>query len=99
MAVPSGLVSYDQAEEVATAGGPESAPEAVVKRLEHLKATGSTRVTLPFGVTLLSVGWRDEWLWGVAAAMQRAAGLACGPEGHGVLPYPQAAGSDAAGSV
>lgn len=44
-------------------------------------------MTLPFGVTLLAPGWRDEWLWGVAAKMQQLAGLGCGPLGHGVTPY------------
>jgi allophanate hydrolase len=44
-------------------------------------------VTLPFGVTLLGKAWRDEWVWGVAGRMEAAAGLRCGPEGHGVAPF------------
>ncbi|KAG2494460.1 hypothetical protein HYH03_007512 [Edaphochlamys debaryana] len=78
IAVPSGLVSYD------AAALSEGASEAERKRAAHLAATGPTAVTLPFGVTLLAKGWRDEWLWGVAARMEALAGLRCGPGGHGV---------------
>ncbi|GLC42946.1 hypothetical protein PLESTB_000289000 [Pleodorina starrii] len=85
IAVPSGLVSYDSA--VLS----ENASEAERRRAAHLAATGPTRVTLPFGVTLITKAWRDEWLWGVAAKMERLAGLKCGPVGHGVTPVAAAA--------
>ncbi|KAG2426165.1 hypothetical protein HXX76_013146 [Chlamydomonas incerta] len=80
IAVPSGLVSYD------AAALTEDASEEERKRAAHLAATGPTSVTLPFGVTLLAKAWRDDWLWGVAAKMEAAAGLRCGPAGHGVVP-------------
>ncbi|EFJ41617.1 hypothetical protein VOLCADRAFT_98357 [Volvox carteri f. nagariensis] len=80
MSVPSGLVSYDAA--VLS----EDASEAERSRAAHLAATGPTSVTLPFGVTLLTRAWRDEWLWSLAAKMEALAGLKCGPAGHGVTP-------------
>ncbi|KXZ51619.1 hypothetical protein GPECTOR_12g583 [Gonium pectorale] len=81
IAVPSGIVSYD------AAALSEGASEAERRRAAHLAATGPTQVTLPFGVTLLSRAWRDDWLWGLAARMEAAAGLRCGPAGHGVTPF------------
>ncbi|PNW79614.1 hypothetical protein CHLRE_08g360100v5 [Chlamydomonas reinhardtii] len=80
IALPSGLVAYDAAVLA------EGASEEERKRAAHLAATGPTAVTLPFGVTLLAKAWRDDWLWGVAAKMEAAAGLRCGPAGHGVMP-------------
>lgn len=79
ISVPSGLlhVDYSTPEAAATAG----------LRVDRLRASGGPlKVTLPFGVTLLAAGWRDEWLWEVAAALESAAGLGCGPAGHGVTP-------------
>ena len=55
-------------------------------RLQHLRSTGPAKVVLPFGVTLIGKAWHDEFLWRVGAAMQQAAGLGCGPKGHGVSP-------------
>ncbi|KAF6249315.1 allophanate hydrolase [Scenedesmus sp. NREL 46B-D3] len=53
---------------------PEAASSAQ-QRAERLAASGGPlRVVLPL------------WLWGVAAAMEQAAGLGCGPRGHGVAP-------------
>jgi allophanate hydrolase len=79
IAVPSGLLAVDYA-------APEAAASAQ-QRAQRLAASGGPlRVALPFGVTLLAPAWRDEWLWGVAAAMEKAAGLGCGPQGHGVEP-------------
>lgn len=79
VSVPSGLLTVDYS----TA----AAASTAAARTERLKASGGPlRVVLPFGVTLLAPAWRDEWLWGVAAAMQAAAGLGCGPSGHGVEP-------------
>lgn len=82
---PARPPSQAQAEEAAKAGTctPELAAAAAA-RAEHLRSTGGTQVTLPFGVTLLAAGWRDEWLWGVAASMHRASGLGCGVPGHSV---------------
>jgi hypothetical protein len=67
----------------------EAAPSGAGSGLAGVQATaggaaqgGGQRVTLPFGVTLLAGGWRDEWLWGIAAAMHRESGLGCGPAGH-----------------
>lgn len=80
-AFPSGVVAYD------AAALPEDAPQAARARTAHLASTGPTAVKLPFGVTLLSKGWQDEWVWKVAAKMEAAAGLKCGPAGHGVQPF------------
>ncbi|GIL80104.1 hypothetical protein Vretifemale_9289 [Volvox reticuliferus] len=80
IAIPSGLVSYD------SAALSEGASEAERRRAAHLAATGPTSVTLPFGITLLTKAWRDEWLWGIAAKLEALAGLKCGPVGHGVTP-------------
>jgi allophanate hydrolase len=87
VAVPSGVVRVDVGEmEAAGAGLSGSEAEALSKRCAHLReGGGATQVTLPFGVTLLAEAWRDEWLWGVAAAMHRASGMKCGPAGHGVM--------------
>jgi allophanate hydrolase len=80
IAVPSGLlrVDYSAAEAAAGAGATRAARLAA--------GGGPLSVTLPFGVTLLAGAWRDEWLWGIAGRLEAAAGLKCGPEGHGVLP-------------
>jgi hypothetical protein len=45
----------------------DPAPE-VQARLQHLRATGPTRLVLPFGVTLIARGWHDEFLWRVGSA-------------------------------
>ncbi|PNH09888.1 Urea amidolyase [Tetrabaena socialis] len=68
-------------------GGSSGATEAERRRAEHLAATGPTSVGLPFGVTLLGKAWQDEWVWGVAAKLEAAAGLRCGPAGHSVQPF------------
>eukprot|EP00775_Hariotina_reticulata_P014156 gene14156-14294_t len=79
IAVPSGLLRVDY-------GSPEVAASAP-GRAERLAGSGGPlQVVLPFGVTLLAAAWRDEWLWGVAAAMQDKAALGCGPQGHQVTP-------------
>lgn len=79
ISIPSGLldVDYSTSEAAATA-------ELRVQRLQA--SGGPLKVTLPFGVTLLATAWQDEWLWEVAAAMEAASGLSCGPAGHGVTP-------------
>jgi allophanate hydrolase len=64
-----------------------AAPAAGLTRADRLKASGGPmQVVLPFGVTLLAGPWRDEWLWGIAERLEAAAGLKCGPAGHGVTP-------------
>ena len=54
------------------------------ERAKHLKATGNPKPKLPFGVTLLTRSWLDEWIWSIAEAFHEASGLGCGPRGHGV---------------
>ncbi|KAI8468534.1 MAG: allophanate hydrolase [Monoraphidium minutum] len=77
IAVPSGLLRADYG----------SGPGAATPRAALLKAAGGpASVVMPFGVTLLVPAWHDDWVWGVAADMVAAAGLGCGPEGHGVTP-------------
>jgi Asp-tRNA(Asn)/Glu-tRNA(Gln) amidotransferase A subunit family amidase len=81
ISVPVGLlrVDYSAAGGHGGEGGGERA--ALLSQLG-----GPPAVSLPFGVTLLAPGWKDEWLWGVAAALEAAGGLGCGPAGHGVQP-------------
>ncbi|WIA09866.1 hypothetical protein OEZ85_010080 [Tetradesmus obliquus] len=79
IAVPSGLLTVDYA-------APEAAASAQQRAQRLAAGGGPLAVALPFGVTLLAPAWHDEWLWGVAAAMEQAAGLGCGPAGHGVEP-------------
>ncbi|KAL6746693.1 amidase signature domain-containing protein [Haematococcus lacustris] len=90
VAVPSGLLHLDadtaeQQAEAALAAGQLGAEEAaaVSARVQLLRASQQPQAVLPFGVTLLSRAWRDEWLWQVADAMHQASGLGCGPQGHG----------------
>jgi allophanate hydrolase len=68
-------------------------PEEDKRRAESILREGRSHdsaspadevVHLPFGVTLLARGWRDEELWTVAAEMQAQSGLGCGPQGHKV---------------
>lgn len=74
ISVPSGLLRVDYA----------AGPSAQTERARLLAAAGGPmQVVLPFGVTLLTLAWHDEWVWGVAARMVKAAGLGCGPAGHG----------------
>jgi allophanate hydrolase len=75
ISVPSGLLRADYAR-----GASADAPRAALLR----RLGGPLEVALPFGVTLLAPEWHDDWLWGVGAAFVEAAGLGCGPEGHGV---------------
>lgn len=63
MAVPAGQVSYDAA---ATAAAPDATPEERARAEAFAAAGGPSEVVLPFGVTLLTNAWRDEWLWGLA---------------------------------
>lgn len=80
IAIPSGLLRVDYSTAEAAAGSGTT-------RAQRLAASGGPQaVTLPFGVTLLAGAWRDEWLWGIAERLEEAAGLGCGPEGHGVAP-------------
>ena len=80
IAIPSGLLRVDYAT-------PEAAAGSGATRAARLAASGGPQaVVLPFGVTLLAGAWRDEWLWGIAERLEAAAGLRCGPEGHGVTP-------------
>ncbi len=66
---------------------PRRAADGAAKRVAALQQLGGPlAVALPFGVTLLAGAWHDDWLWGVAAHMEEAAGLQCGPRGHGVEP-------------
>ncbi|KAK9803367.1 hypothetical protein WJX73_009893 [Symbiochloris irregularis] len=82
ISVPSGVLEHPL---LPTDGSQAEAD--VAKRAEHLSATGDPTPSLPFGVTLLAPAWGDEMLWAHAAKFVRAAGLGCGPEGHGVLAY------------
>ena len=77
ISVPQGLLRVDYAAG-ASAGTPRAAALAA--------GGGPLGVVLPFGVTLLAAPWLDDWLWGVAGRLADAAGLGCGPEGHGVAP-------------
>lgn len=80
IAIPSGMLRVDYSTAQAAAG-------TGATRAAHLAASGGPQaVALPFGVTLLAGAWRDEWLWGIAERLEAAAGLTCGPEGHGVTP-------------
>jgi allophanate hydrolase len=80
IAIPSGLLRVDYST-------PEAAAGTGATRAGRLVASGGPQsVVLPFGVTLLAGAWRDEWLWGIAERLEAAAGLGCGPEGHGVPP-------------
>jgi len=80
IAIPSGLLKVDYSTAEAAAG-------SGAMRAQRLAGSGGAQaVTLPFGVTLLAGAWRDEWLWGIAERLERAAGLGCGPDGHGVTP-------------
>lgn len=62
VAVPAGAVAYDAAAAAAAPG----ATDAERDRAEKLASSGPSQVVLPFGVTLLTKAWMDEWLWGVA---------------------------------
>jgi allophanate hydrolase len=81
ISVPVGLLRVDYSNGGGNGG---DGGELRAKRLASLG--GPMAVTLPFGVTLLAPAWKDEWLWQVAGALEKAAGLGCGPEGHGVTP-------------
>ncbi len=98
ISIPQGLLRVDYAQAATVAGNAANgtpdlaavsaaAPDAAsAARAAQLAALGGPLVvTLPFGVTLLAQSWRDEWLWGVAEKMHAAAGVGCGPEGHGVV--------------
>ena len=81
ISVPVGLLRVDYSN-----GGGQGG-DGGENRAKHLAALGGPmEVTLPFGVTLLAPAWKDEWVWQVAAAVEKASGLGCGPEGHGVRP-------------
>jgi hypothetical protein len=75
----SGVITYDADVAAAEAG----APEEVLRRAAHLRATGAGAVKLPFGVTLLAPAWQDEFVWRIASTMHQLAGVGCGPAGHG----------------
>lgn len=59
----------------------------VASRAQHLAASGNPTPVLPFGVTLLSKAWKDEYLWGHASRFHKASGLGCGPAGHQLQPF------------
>lgn len=77
LSVPQGLLRVDYG-----AGASAATPRAALLSA----AGGPLSVALPFGVTLLALPWHDDWLWGVGEALVAAAGLGCGPAGHGVEP-------------
>lgn len=66
---------------------PAPPSEAQIARQEHFEATGNANPVVPFGITLLAPGWTDGYVAGVAAAYEKATGLAAGPIGHKVQPY------------
>lgn len=87
VSLPQGVLRADYAAAAAEGAANGASGSATAQRAALLAAAGGPlHVALPFGVTLLAAPWQDDWLWGVAARLEAATGLGCGPEGHGVEP-------------
>lgn len=80
VSVPSGILRCPELDH-------EDADGLVASRAQHLAASGNPTPVLPFGVTLLSKAWKDEYLWGHASRFHKASGLGCGPAGHQLQPF------------
>ena len=58
--------------------------DETARRRDHLEQSGNPQPKLPFGVTMISTAWRDDWLCEIASRFHQASGLGCGPVGHGI---------------